>query len=187
MLPEGSGFDLCKELRLSSTMPIIVLSALDEEEQKVRALRAGADDYLTKPFSTKELLARLAAIFRRVVSNSGEATLTINGLKINFAAHRVLRNGRDVNLTPIEFELLCMLARNRGRPMPAARCHPDLGRRLRRRHTPPAHPHSQPPPQDRGPSNAVALHQDPARRRLPVLRLIARRVEDPSRRHRQAP
>lgn len=119
ILPDGSGFDLCTELRSWSTMPIIVLSALDEEDQKVKALRAGADDYLTKPFSTKELLARLAAIFRRVVANTEEAIVTINGLEINFAAHRVLHNGRDVNLTPIEFELLCLLARNRGRPMPS--------------------------------------------------------------------
>jgi two-component system KDP operon response regulator KdpE len=88
-----------------------------EEEQTVKALRAGADDYLTKPFATKELLARLAAIFRRVVANSDEASLTINGLEINFAARRVLHSGREVNLTPIEFELLCLLARNRGRPM----------------------------------------------------------------------
>jgi two-component system KDP operon response regulator KdpE len=117
MLPDGSGVDLCAELRSWSTMPIIVLSALDEEEQKVKALRAGADDYLTKPFAARELLARLGAIFRRVTTNSEEVTLTVNGLEINFAAHRVLHNGREVNLTPIEFELLCSLARNRGRPM----------------------------------------------------------------------
>jgi two-component system KDP operon response regulator KdpE len=117
MLPDGSGFDLCAELRSWSTMPIIVVSALDEEEQKVQALRAGADDYLTKPFSARELLARLAAVFRRTVATKEEASLTVNGLEINFAAHRVLHNGREVGLTPIEFELLCLLAHNRGRPM----------------------------------------------------------------------
>jgi two-component system KDP operon response regulator KdpE len=117
MLPDGSGVDLCAQLRSWSTMPIIVLSVLDEEEQKVQALRAGADDYLTKPFAARELLARLAAIFRRVVASDEQATLEVQGLEINFAAHSVLRDGREVKLTPIEFELLSVLARNRGRLM----------------------------------------------------------------------
>jgi two-component system, OmpR family, KDP operon response regulator KdpE len=117
VLPDGTGFDLCRELRSWSTMPIIVLSALDEEEHKVKALSSGADDYLTKPFSARELLARLQAVFRRVADSHEEATLEVEGLEINFAAHRVLREGREVKLTTIEFELLCMLARNRGRLM----------------------------------------------------------------------
>jgi two-component system KDP operon response regulator KdpE len=117
VLPDGSGIELCAELRSWSTMPIVVLSALDEEEQKVLALRAGADDYITKPFSARELLARLEAVFRRVVSSDEEATVTVKGLEINFAAHTVLRNGREVKLTPIEFNLLSALARNRGRLM----------------------------------------------------------------------
>jgi two-component system KDP operon response regulator KdpE len=117
VLPDGSGIDLCAELRSWSTMPIVVLSALDEEEQKVQALRAGADDYVTKPFSARELLARLEVVFRRVVASDDEATLCVKGLEINFAAHTVLRDGREVKLTPIEFKLLCVLARNRGRLM----------------------------------------------------------------------
>jgi two-component system KDP operon response regulator KdpE len=117
MLPDGSGIELCAELRSWSTMPILVLSALDEEEQKVLALRAGADDYMTKPFSARELLARLEAVFRRVASSEEEASLTVKGLEINFAAHTVLRDGREVKLTPIEFKLLSALARNRGRLM----------------------------------------------------------------------
>jgi two-component system KDP operon response regulator KdpE len=117
MLPDGSGIELCAELRSWSAMPIVVLSALDEEEQKVLALRAGADDYITKPFSARELLARLEAVFRRVVSSEEEASLTVKGLEINFAAHTVRSDGREVKLTPIEFKLLCALARNRGRLM----------------------------------------------------------------------
>jgi two-component system KDP operon response regulator KdpE len=117
VLPDGSGIELCAELRSWSTMPIVVLSALDEEEQKVLALRAGADDYITKPFSSRELLARLEAVFRRVASSEEEASLTVKGLEINFAAHTVLRDGREVKLTPIEFKLLSALARNRGRLM----------------------------------------------------------------------
>jgi two-component system KDP operon response regulator KdpE len=117
VLPDGSGIDLCSELRSWSTMPIVVLSALDEEEQKVLALRAGADDYITKPFSGRELLARMDAVFRRVVTSDDEATITVKGLEINFAAHTVLRDGREIKLTPIEFKLLSALARNRGRLM----------------------------------------------------------------------
>jgi two-component system KDP operon response regulator KdpE len=119
VLPDGSGIELCSELRSWSTMPIVVLSALDEEEQKVLALRAGADDYITKPFSGRELLARMDAVFRRVVTSDDEATITVKGLEINFAAHTVLRDGREVKLTPIEFKLLSALARNRGRLMTA--------------------------------------------------------------------
>jgi two-component system, OmpR family, KDP operon response regulator KdpE len=118
VLPDGNGIQLCAELRSWSTMPIIVLSALDEEEQKVQALRAGADDYVTKPFSARELIARLEAVFRRaVVADHDEATLRVKGLEVNFAAHRVLRDGREIRLTPIEFALLAALARNRGRLM----------------------------------------------------------------------
>ncbi len=117
VLPDGSGVDLCAELRSWSTMPIIVLSALDEEQQKVEALQAGADDYVTKPFSARELLVRLEAILRRVVASGEEAAIKVEGLEIDFAAHRVLRDGREVKLTPIEFELLSVLARNRGRLM----------------------------------------------------------------------
>jgi two-component system, OmpR family, KDP operon response regulator KdpE len=118
LLPDGSGIELCSELRSWSTMPIVVLSALDEEEQKVLALRAGADDYLVKPLSARELLARLEAVFRRVdATGEEEATLRVGGLEINFAAHTVLRDGEEVRLTPIEFKLLGVLARNRGRLM----------------------------------------------------------------------
>jgi two-component system, OmpR family, KDP operon response regulator KdpE len=117
VLPDGSGIELCSELRSWSTMPIVVLSALHEDEQKVLALRAGADDYITKPFSGRELLARMDAVFRRVVTSDDEATITVKGLEINFAAHTVLRDGREVKLTPIEFKLLSALARNRGRLM----------------------------------------------------------------------
>jgi two-component system, OmpR family, KDP operon response regulator KdpE len=117
VLPDGDGVELCAELRSWSTMPILVLSALDDEEQKVRALGAGADDYLTKPFSARELIARLEAIFRRVGAREEEAVVVVKGLEINFAAHTVARNGREVRLTPTEFRLLGVLARNRGRLM----------------------------------------------------------------------
>ena len=117
MLPDGSGIELCAQLRSWSAMPIVVLSALDEEEQKVAALQAGADDYLTKPFSARELLARLDAVFRRVLDTEEQPILIVKGLEINFPARTVRRDGRDVKLTPTEFKLLSSLARGRGRLM----------------------------------------------------------------------
>ena len=117
VLPDGDGIELCRELRTWSAMPVIVISALGEEEQKVRALQAGADDYITKPFLPRELLARLEAVFRRVGDSAEQAILTIGALEINFAAHTVRRDGREVRLTPLEFKLLAVLAHHRGRPM----------------------------------------------------------------------
>jgi two-component system KDP operon response regulator KdpE len=97
-------------------MPILVLSAVGEETQKVKALDAGADDYITKPFGTRELVARLHAALRRAGS-AEEPTITVDGLEIDLAAHAVRRGGETVHLTPIEFDLLRVLARNRGRLM----------------------------------------------------------------------
>jgi two-component system, OmpR family, KDP operon response regulator KdpE len=115
MLPDGNGIELCRELRSWSTMPIVVLSAVDEEDQKVLALQAGADDYVTKPFSPRELVARLEALFRRAADGDDEPSVFVRGLEINFAAHTVTREGREIGLTPTEFNLLSVLARNRGR------------------------------------------------------------------------
>jgi two-component system, OmpR family, KDP operon response regulator KdpE len=117
VLPDGSGITLCEDLRAWSAMPILILSAFGDEDQKVEALLAGADDFITKPFSARELLARLEAVFRRAGAEQDEATVTADGLEINFAAHTVSRRGEEIKLTPIEFELLRVLARNRGRLM----------------------------------------------------------------------
>ena len=117
VLPDGDGIEVCRQLREWSAMPIIVLSALGEEEQKVRALEAGADDYVTKPFGARELVARLQAALRRASPEPDEPVLRADGLEIDAAAHRVHRDGEEVHLTPIEFDLLSVLARNRGRLM----------------------------------------------------------------------
>jgi two-component system KDP operon response regulator KdpE len=114
LLPDGSGIELCRQLRSWSRMPILVISAVDEEAQKVEALEAGADDYVGKPFSARELIARLEAVFRRVEGGE-EPTLLYHGLEINFPAHTVKVDGRAIKLTPTEFGLLGILARNRGR------------------------------------------------------------------------
>jgi two-component system KDP operon response regulator KdpE len=117
VLPDGDGIEVCRQLREWTTIPIIVLSAVGEEEQKVRALEAGADDYITKPFGSRELIARLQAALRRAAPSPDEPVLHADGLEIDVAAHRVHRDGEELHLTPIEFELLSTLARNRGRLM----------------------------------------------------------------------
>jgi two-component system KDP operon response regulator KdpE len=117
MLPDGSGVELCRRLREWSSMPIIVLSAIGEEEAKVEALEAGADDYVTKPFGPRELVARLGAALRRVGDAPGEPAIEVDGLVVDLNAHTVRRDGEEVHLTPIEFDLLRTLVRHRGRLM----------------------------------------------------------------------
>jgi two-component system KDP operon response regulator KdpE len=117
VLPDLDGVELTRRLREWSAMPIIVLSAVGEEGQKVRALEAGADDYITKPFGTRELVARLQAALRRAGVAEEEPSLTVDGLEVDLAARVVRRDGETVHLTPIEFDLLRVLVRNRGRLM----------------------------------------------------------------------
>jgi two-component system, OmpR family, KDP operon response regulator KdpE len=115
ILPDIDGIEVCRRLREWSSAPIIVLSAVGEEEQKVRALDAGADDYVTKPFGPAELVARLQATLRRSGDGPDEPALELDGLEVDLAARAVRRDGADVHLTPIEFDLLRVLVRNRGR------------------------------------------------------------------------
>jgi two-component system KDP operon response regulator KdpE len=117
VLPDGDGVDVCRQLREWSQMPIVVLSAIGDEDVKIAALNAGADDYVTKPFSPRELTARLNAVLRRAASNVDEPTIHVDGLEIDLAARRVRRDGEDVHMTPTEYDLLRILARNRGRLM----------------------------------------------------------------------
>jgi two-component system KDP operon response regulator KdpE len=117
MLPDGDGVEVCRQIREWSSMPIIVLSAIGEEAQKIRALDAGADDYVTKPFSPGELIARLTRGLKRAgaAPAADEPVLTAEGLELDLAAHRVRVQGAEVHLTPIEFELLRTLMQGRGR------------------------------------------------------------------------
>ena len=117
LLPDSDGVEVTRSIRSWSDMPILVLSAVGEEEQKVRALAAGADDYVTKPFGPRELIARLNAALRRAGDTTDEPAIAIDGLEIDLAGHTVRRNGDEIHLTPIEFRLLGTLARNRGRLM----------------------------------------------------------------------
>ena len=115
VLPDGDGVEVCRRLREWSAMPVILLSAVCDEEQQVRAFEAGADDYVTKPFRPRELVARLHAKLRRADTGSEEPCVHLNGLEIDLAARAVRREGEVVQLTPIEFKLLRVFTQNRGR------------------------------------------------------------------------
>ena len=119
-LPDTDGIEVIKKIRTCSNMPIIVVSARSEDTDKVAALDAGADDYLTKPFSVDELLARLRVALRRVRHDrqrlSEESSVYENGgLRIDYAAGCVYLDGSEIHLTPIEFKLLVLLANNTGK------------------------------------------------------------------------
>ena len=119
-LPDMDGVEVIRKIREWSNMPIIVVSARTEDTDKVSALDAGADDYLTKPFSVEELLARLRVALRRVRYDTArpgpESSVYENGaLKIDYAAGCVYRDGVEIHLTPIEYKLLCVLAKNTGK------------------------------------------------------------------------
>jgi two-component system KDP operon response regulator KdpE len=114
VLPDQSGIDVCRELRTWTQIPILLLSVVGEEDEKVEALDAGADDYVTKPFAVNELLARLRAALRRAVAPEGPI-LDIGELRIDLDKQVVFKNGTQVPLTPHEFKLLALFARNEGR------------------------------------------------------------------------
>jgi len=117
-LPDLDGVEIIKRIRSWSQMPIIVISARSEDSDKVSALDAGADDYLTKPFSVTELLARLRVAQRRISSaaaKAGEAVFRNGKLTIDYGAGCAFLNGQELKLTPTEYKLLCLLARNAGK------------------------------------------------------------------------
>jgi len=115
-MPNMDGLELCRRLRQSSQVPIIVLSVKGEERTKVQALDAGADDYVTKPFGIEELLARVRANLRRAPSGEpDQATIEVGDFRIDLAAHKVTVKRREVHLTPKEFDLVVYLAKHAGK------------------------------------------------------------------------
>lgn len=119
-LPDIDGVEVIKKIRTWSNMPIIVISARSEDTDKIDALDAGADDYLTKPFSVEELLARLRVVQRRLAmiknGSPAEASVFVNGaLRIDYAAGCAYLDEEELHLTPIEYKLLCLLSRNVGK------------------------------------------------------------------------
>jgi two-component system KDP operon response regulator KdpE len=117
-LPDLDGVEVVEGLRGWSTVPVIVLSARDQEQSKVRALDAGADDYVTKPFGMDELLARVRAALRRGAPAPQEPLVATDAFAVDLAAKRVTRDGTDVRLTPTEWHLLEVLVRNAGKLVP---------------------------------------------------------------------
>ncbi|MFL5953094.1 MAG: response regulator [Gaiellaceae bacterium] len=114
LLPDGSGTDLARELRTWTAAPIVLVSALGEEEEKIAALDAGADDYVTKPFAIGELLARLRAVLRRA-GPPGDPLVRVGSIEIDLEKHAVSVDGRPVHLTPHEYRILRLLALNVGK------------------------------------------------------------------------
>lgn len=118
-LPDMDGIEVIRKIRTWSNVPIIIISARSEDSDKVEALDAGADDYLTKPFSVEELLARLRVTERRLVAAQGEqmtSSVFINGqLRIDYSAGCAYLNDEELHLTPIEYKLLCLLSKNVGK------------------------------------------------------------------------
>jgi DNA-binding response OmpR family regulator len=119
MMPRLDGFTVCHRVREFSSVPIIIVTARGQDQDKVRGLDLGADDYLTKPFSVDELLARVRAVLRRAHLTANEhvqqSMITIGDLIIDYSQHLVSVNGREVTLTPTEYRLLAYLAQNAGR------------------------------------------------------------------------
>jgi DNA-binding response OmpR family regulator len=121
MMPKLDGFTVCERVREFSSVPIIIVTARGQDQDKIRGLDLGADDYLTKPFSVEELLARVRAVMRRSQlagnheAQNLRAAVVIGDLAVDFAQHRVALDGQEIELTPIEYRLLAYLAQNAGR------------------------------------------------------------------------
>src|SRR5438045_502003 len=121
MMPRMDGFTVCQRVREFSSVPIIIVTARGQDQDKVRGLDLGADDYLTKPFSVDELLARVRAVLRRTQfatsehANAERSTATIGALTLDYAQHLVTLSGKEVPLTPIEYRILAYLAQHAGR------------------------------------------------------------------------
>ena len=118
MLPHVSGIEICRQVRRKTELrdlPVIMLTARGEEADRIRGLEVGADDYIIKPFSPSELVARIRAVLRRARPSGADEMLTYSGIAMDLAAHRVIRNGRSIHLGPTEFRLLRFFMERPGR------------------------------------------------------------------------
>lgn len=112
MLPDGNGFDLFKKIRRYSDLPVIFLTAVDDEDSVVNGLELGADDYITKPFSTRELIARIKRVTNK---NSKKNIITVSGVTLDLDKSAVFENGKQLELTALEYKLLSLLMQNAGK------------------------------------------------------------------------
>ncbi len=167
VLPDGTGIDVARELRTWSSAPVIVLSAVGEEREKIAALDAGADDYVEKPVGIDELLARLRAVLRRA-GPSGEPVIELGDLRVDLEKRAVAIAGEPVHLTPHQYELLRVLALNEGKLLTHRALLLEVwGPGVCRRGEPAARQRLAAPAQDRARPLAPALPADRAGRRLP--------------------
>lgn len=114
-LPDGNGYDVCKLIKSQGDLPVIFLTAFDDEVNVVMGLELGADDYISKPFRIKELLARIKSVLRRYTNDSNDGKIQIKSIKINTNEARVFKNGKEIVLTAMEYRLLLILINNRGK------------------------------------------------------------------------
>ena len=170
-LPGIDGFEVCRQLRRETRAPILFLTARTDEVDKVVGLELGADDYLVKPFSLRELISRVKALLRRAYGELADVqatdTLRRGDLVIDLERRRVTRDGERISLTTTEFDLLRHLAARAGpglHPQPAARAGPRLRRRDRAGRADDQRPRQPHPRQDRARSRRAAVHPDRARR-----------------------
>ena len=126
MLPGIDGLEVCRRIQADRRVPVVMLTARDEETDLVVGLSVGADDYVTKPFSSRELVARIRAVLRRVADASEGTVLRHAGLELDHATRRVRRDGNEVHLTPIEFDLLAHLLARPGVVFPREQLLPDV-------------------------------------------------------------
>jgi DNA-binding response OmpR family regulator len=120
-MPKMNGFEVCRQIRMNATTPVIMLTARDDEEDVLQGLELGADDYVTKPFSAKQLIARIRAVIRRCEGDPYRqpvSELKAGDVVLDLQSHEVRKSGKVVQLTPLEFRLLYMLAMNEGRVIP---------------------------------------------------------------------
>lgn len=113
-LPDGSGYDVCREIKKSGDFPVIFLTAYDDEVNVVMGLELGADDYISKPFRVKELLARIKSVLRRYSKDSPDGIVSVGSIKVNTNEAKIYKNGTEVILTAMEYRLLLIFINNRG-------------------------------------------------------------------------
>lgn len=125
-LPDGSGYDVCREIKKSGDFPIIFLTAYDDEVNVVMGLDLGADDYISKPFRIKELLARIKSVLRRYSKDSPDGVVSVGSIKVNTNEAKVYKNGAEIILTAMEYKLLLIFINNRGKVLSRQRLLEDI-------------------------------------------------------------
>ena len=125
-LPDGSGYDVCREIKKSGDFPVIFLTAYDDEVNVVMGLELGADDYISKPFRVKELLARIKSVLRRYSKDSPDGIVSVGSIKVNTNEAKIYKNGAEIILTAMEYKLLLIFINNRGKVLSRQRLLEDI-------------------------------------------------------------